>query len=180
MASWLIWQRGEFMFQKMIISLYNTCLLIYVAGFVLFLFFWPLYSRTTINMGFYFSFNVKTVFPFVHVEMTWLGFIPVFIGLYWFVDIKKKIWKKEAFVQPTESDFGILFDVYNNLWHYQQSYYNILLTCQSNMYWSCKLFFFLFLLKLLSRAKGWGCSLVCWIHESVDTVGRGISFPQSS
>lgn len=46
---------------------------------------------------------------------------------------KKKKKKKKAFVQPTESDFGILFDVYNNLWHYQQNYYDILLTCQSNM-----------------------------------------------
>ena len=35
----------------------------------------------------------------------------------------KKKKKKKAFDQPTKSNFGILFDVYNNLLRYQQNCY---------------------------------------------------------
>lgn len=54
----------------------------------------------------------------MHVEMTWLVFIPVLsvCNDLWLKKKKKnKEKKKKAFVQPTESNFGILFDVYNNL-----------------------------------------------------------------
>lgn len=69
----------------------------------------------------------------MHVEMIWLVFIPVFTSLYWFMDGKIK-GKKKSFLFNLQSQiFGILFDVYNNLWHYQQIYYTILLMCESNM-----------------------------------------------
>lgn len=129
---WLIWQRRNLRcscykttsFTVQYIFLSKCC---WICPFsVLSL----LHSCTTIIMDL--VLNVKSCFLFMHVEMTWLVFIPVFISLYWFMNGKKKI-EKKAFVQPTESNFGILFDVYNNLWHYQQNYYTILLMCQSNM-----------------------------------------------
>lgn len=86
----LIWQRGEIFF-----------FFIFSGSCWICLFPRPLHSCTTINMEFYFICFVffffflmwRLVFLFMHVDMTRLVFIPVFISLYWFVD-KKNIYKK--------------------------------------------------------------------------------------
>lgn len=46
--------------------------------------------------------------------MSWLVLIPVFIFAL-ICGWKKKTGKKTTFVEHTKSNFGILFDVYNNL-----------------------------------------------------------------
>lgn len=129
----LIWPRAEFMLQLLKVGSFHCTIhiMVYVAGFILL----PLNSCRTIIMGF--ISNVET-FLFMHVEMTWLLLSPspFLISLYCYVDGKKIV-----LFNLHRQFFGILFDVYNTLWHYQQNCYNILLTCQSNMYWSCKFFF---------------------------------------